>query len=137
MGQRLKGRTMTKKNGKAKGTLVRKTKKKKGWFPLYKFDFNRTEYEYLINECCFTDDERKIFDLRRKGRSVTYITLELNLSESTITRRIKSINKKICKAIKKYWQYQNIEITAASSFLPQWFFYESFLTVNWCFYRLF
>lgn len=30
MGQKLKGRTMTKKNGKAKGTLVRKTKKKKG-----------------------------------------------------------------------------------------------------------
>ena len=127
IGQRLKGRTMTKKNGKAKGTLVRKTKKKKGWFPLYKFDFNRTEYEYLINECCFTDDERKIFDLRRKGRSVTYITLELNLSESTITRRIKSINKKICKAIKNI---DNIKISKSLR-LPPFFHSDFFMKVFW------
>ena len=64
-----------------------------------KFDFTRTEYEYFIHECPFTDDEKEVFDLRRKGKSIVAISLELNMSESTVSRRIKSITKKVKKAI--------------------------------------
>ena len=92
-----KMRIRKKRNGKSKGVKIRK--KKKGWPPLNKFDFTRTEYEYFIHECPFTDDEKEVFDLRRKGKSIVAISLELNMSESTVSRRIKSITKKVKKAI--------------------------------------
>lgn len=97
MGQKLRVRTKKKRNGKSKGVKIRK--KKKGWPPLNKFDFTRTEYEYFLSECPFTDEEKQVFDLRRKGHSIVSISFELNMSESTVSRRIKSITKKVKKAI--------------------------------------
>lgn len=85
------------KSKKKKVVIARKPKK--GWLPLYKFDFTRTEYEYFLSECPFTDEEKAVFDLRRKGHSIVSISLELNMSESTVSRRIKSITKKVKKAI--------------------------------------
>ena len=64
-----------------------------------KLDFSRSEYQYLIEECCFTDEELAVLGLRRKGKSIIAISLELNISESTVSRRIKSICRKISKAI--------------------------------------
>lgn len=66
---------------------------------MYKFDFNKTEYEYFLNECPFTDEEKKVFELRRKGKSVYGMSFDLNVSERTIKRRIASVNKKIKKAL--------------------------------------
>ena len=97
MGQKLRVRTKKKRNGKSKGVKIRK--KKKGWPPLNKFDFTRTEYEYFLSECPFTDEEKQVFDLRRKGHSIVSISFELNMSESTVSRRIKSITRKLKKAI--------------------------------------
>jgi DNA-binding NarL/FixJ family response regulator len=67
--------------------------------PLNKFDFTRTEYEYFLSECPFTDEEKAVFELRRMGKSIIAISFELNMSESTVSRRIKSILKKVKKAI--------------------------------------
>lgn len=92
-----KMRIKKKKNGKSKGIKIRKSKK--GWPPLNKFDFTRTEYEYFLSECPFTEEEKQVFDLRRKGKSIVQISFELNMSESTVSRRIKSITKKVKKAI--------------------------------------
>ena len=91
----VKKRIRKKKNGNAKGKATRK----KGWPPLNKFDFTRTEYEYFLSECPFTDEEKQVFDLRRKGKSITSISFELNMSESTVSRRIKSITNKVKKVI--------------------------------------
>ena len=91
----IKSSPKNKKRKKRKITIVRK----KGWTPLNKFDFTRTEYEYFLAECPFTEDEKAIFDLRRKGKSIVAISFELNMSESTVSRRIKSITKKVKKAI--------------------------------------
>jgi len=66
---------------------------------MYRFDFNKSEYEYFIDECPFTDEEIEILSLRRRGKSVCCISMRMNLSERTVERRIKSINNKIIKAI--------------------------------------
>ena len=92
-----KMRIRKKKNGRAKGIKIRKSKKR--WPPLNKFDFTRTEYEYFLAECPFTDEEKQVFDLRRNGKSIVQISFELNMSESTVSRRIKSITKKVKKVI--------------------------------------
>lgn len=64
-----------------------------------KLDFSKTEYEYFISECCFTDEELKVLNLRRRGKSIICIAYELQMSESTVSRRIKSIVKKMLKVI--------------------------------------
>lgn len=64
-----------------------------------KLDFSRSEYQYFVEECCFTEEELSVLELRRKGHSIISIATELNMSESTVSRRIKSICKKISKVI--------------------------------------
>ena len=64
-----------------------------------KNEFTRKECEYFLIECNFSCDERAVFDLRVIGKSITEIALALNMSESTVNRRIKSIKRKIYKVI--------------------------------------
>ena len=42
---------------------------------LKRLDFNKNEYEYFIENCNFTDRQKEILDLRRKGKSIIEITL--------------------------------------------------------------
>ena len=41
----------------------------------------------------------KIFEMKIKDYSITKIAMELNMSESTINRRIKDLKRKIMKVI--------------------------------------
>ena len=66
---------------------------------LKKLDFNKAEYEYFIENCNFTERQKEIIDLRRKGKSIIEISLEINISERTINREIKTIKHKIYKII--------------------------------------
>lgn len=65
-----------------------------------KFDFSYDEYQRFLERCPFIDDEKIILEIRRKEKSVTNIALDLNVSERTVSRKIKSICKKILKEIK-------------------------------------
>ena len=65
----------------------------------HRFDFSYNEYQNFLLKCPFTDEEIKILDLRRKGKSVIEISLELNISDRTVERRIGSIARKILKEI--------------------------------------
>lgn len=65
-----------------------------------RFDFSYEEYQKFIVQCPFTDEELKILEMRRKGKSVIQVSMELSLSDRTVERRIKSIGKKIIKEIK-------------------------------------
>nr|DAG65969.1 MAG TPA: ECF sigma factor [Caudoviricetes sp.] len=67
--------------------------------PLYKFDFSSAEYKRFLEVCPFTDDELKIIDMRRHGKSVLQISFELNIAERTVSKYIKSITKKISKEL--------------------------------------
>lgn len=64
-----------------------------------KFEFSNAEYQHFIAICPFSDEELKILDMRRRGKSIIQISLELAMSDRTVSRRIKSIAKKINKEI--------------------------------------
>lgn len=65
-----------------------------------KFDFSYDEYQRFLERCPFTDDEKINLEMCRKEKSVTNIAMALNVSERTVSRKIKSICKKIVKEIK-------------------------------------
>lgn len=62
-------------------------------------EFTEIECEKFRNECNFTPDERRIFDLRVTDHSIIEICTNLNMCESTVNRRIKNIKRKILKVI--------------------------------------
>ena len=64
-----------------------------------KFEFTKNEFEVLKDKCMFNEELSKIFEYRIKNYIITEIALKLNLSESTVSRRIKEIKKKIMKVI--------------------------------------
>lgn len=63
----------------------------------HKFDFSSSEYQKYLQLCPFSDEELKVLDMRRRGKSVIEIRFALNLSESTVLRRMDSIARKIDK----------------------------------------
>lgn len=64
-----------------------------------RFDFSHAEYQRFMGRCPFTDEEIKVLELRRRGKSVVQISIGLNLSTRTVDRRIKDIIRKINKEI--------------------------------------
>ena len=66
---------------------------------MYSFDFNKKEYDYIIENCNFQNIELEIFNLKRKGYSVPQIAYETNISEATVNRKVKKIKNKIMKLI--------------------------------------
>lgn len=64
-----------------------------------KTEFTESECERFRRECNFSDEERAVFDLRVKARSIIEIQEALNMSESTVNRRIRNIKRKIHKVI--------------------------------------
>lgn len=66
---------------------------------LKKLDFNKAEYEYFLENCNFTDRQKEIFNLRRRGMSIIEISFKTNLCDRTINREIKKIKNKILKLI--------------------------------------
>lgn len=66
---------------------------------MYKFDFSYAEYQRFLDICPFSDEEKEIIRLKRKGESNISICRKLSLSESALWRRIKKIQNKIAKEI--------------------------------------
>lgn len=70
---------------------------------LKNLDFNKAEYEYFLENCNFTDRQKEILNLRRRGMSIVQISMHegefLPTSTSTVDREIQNIKKKILKVI--------------------------------------
>jgi DNA-binding CsgD family transcriptional regulator len=64
-------------------------------------DFIRSECDHFREECNFTPSERAVFDMRVADDSVVKISMELNMSESAVYKRIRRIKKKINKVLEK------------------------------------
>lgn len=75
-----------------------------------KLQFTTSERDYLIRECGFTDEEKEIFLLRSRGKTILQISFIMEekyskqLPNGTYTvgkveARIRSIKKKILKVI--------------------------------------
>ena len=62
-------------------------------------EFTEIECRKFRDECNFTPDERRIFDLRVKDHSIIEICSTLHMTESTVNRRIRNIKNKILKVI--------------------------------------
>lgn len=67
-----------------------------------KLDFTRPELDYILENANFTVEQEKIFKMltSKYGRaSIVNISLTMNMSESTVKRRIKQIKHKIIKIL--------------------------------------
>lgn len=66
------------------------------------FDFTKKELEYILENANFTIEQEEIFKMltSRYGRaSIVSISIKLNMSESTVKRRIKQIKSKILRLV--------------------------------------
>lgn len=64
-----------------------------------KTEFTEIECDPFRRDCNFTPDELNVFNLRVKDHSIVEISMRLNLSESTVSRKIKNIKRKIVKVL--------------------------------------
>ena len=64
-----------------------------------KTEFTEPECVWFRQVCNFTPQELSVFDLRVKDSTIVQIQEKLNMSESTVNRRIKSIKAKIHKVL--------------------------------------
>ena len=63
------------------------------------FEFTKEEFEQIVDKAMLNEELTKIFEMKIKDYSITKMAMELNLSESTINRRIKELKRKIMKVL--------------------------------------
>lgn len=64
-----------------------------------KFDFTKEEYEHLKEQLMLDEELSKILEMKIKNYSITKMSIELNMSVSSVNRRIKRLKKKIMKLL--------------------------------------
>ena len=67
-----------------------------------RLDFTTPELEYILNNANFTVEQEEIFKMltSKYGRaSIVNISIKMNMSESTVKRRIKQIKSKILRLL--------------------------------------
>ena len=62
-------------------------------------DFTKLELDKFRRECNFTDIERQCFDLKAKDKTNTQLSMELNVSESTISVVMRRVRTKITRVL--------------------------------------
>ena len=63
------------------------------------FEFTKTEYDKICEECMLNDEYKKLLEMKIKGYSRIKMAMELNISEATLDVMIKKLKKKIMKII--------------------------------------
>ena len=64
-----------------------------------RFDFTKDEYETLRDKMMLNEELTQIFEMKIRGYSVIEMSMKLNMSESTVKRRVKEIKKKLERVI--------------------------------------
>ena len=62
-------------------------------------DFVEWELDMFREKCNFTPDELCYFNLRAKDKSNVQIALEMNISESMVSKLAKRVKSKMCKVL--------------------------------------
>ena len=88
--QKVKSIRIKPKNRKRIKRKITITRLKKDGAALNKFDFSYDEYQRFLERCPFSEEEMEIFNMRRKGYSITQIAIKLNICDRTVSKRIKS-----------------------------------------------
>lgn len=78
-----------------------------------KFDFTRDEYEYLIDKLMLNEELSKILKMKIEGYSIAEMSIKLDMSESSINRRIDKLKKKIMRIM---WYKYETELIIQNSF---------------------
>lgn len=60
-----------------------------------KLEMRQSEYDRLLAECGFTDEEKAVLGLKRRGWDNVDIAAELYCSSRTVGRRLHSIRRKM------------------------------------------
>ena len=66
------------------------------------FDFTKFELDYIIQNANFNEEQEQIFKMLtgRQGRqSIVNISIKMNMSESTVKRKIRQIKNKIIRLL--------------------------------------
>ena len=66
---------------------------------MFKFDFTRTEYDKIIYDAMLNEELAQLLEYKIKGYSIVQISMKMNMSESTVKKKIKILKKKILKVI--------------------------------------
>jgi hypothetical protein len=73
-----------------------------------KFEYSKTEYERICEECMLNEEERIILKLRCQSKSAVQILaileeMNIPISNTTLSRKILKIDNKIKKMIRDGW----------------------------------
>ena len=60
-----------------------------------RFDMPKSEYERVLDECGFTDSEKQVLALKRRGWANADVAAEMYVSLRTVNRRVHSIKEKM------------------------------------------
>ena len=63
------------------------------------FEFTKEQFEDISKKAMLNDELKEIFEMKIKNYSIAQMSIKLNMSESTVNRRIKVLKKKIMKVI--------------------------------------
>lgn len=63
------------------------------------FDLTKEEYNYIKDKLMLNEELSKILEMKIKRYSITKMSMELNMSESSVNRRIKELKRKIKKIL--------------------------------------
>lgn len=63
------------------------------------FDLTKDEYNYIKDKLMLNEELSKILEMKIKRYSITKMSMELNMSESSVNRRIKELKRKIKKIL--------------------------------------
>ena len=63
------------------------------------FEFTLDEFKSICDKAMLNGELKQIFEMKIKGYSIVQMAIKLNMSESTVNRRIKQLKKKIMEVI--------------------------------------
>lgn len=63
------------------------------------FNFTKTEYEYICEECMLNEDYKELLKMEIKDYSRVKMAQELNVSTDTLDKMIANLKKKIKKIL--------------------------------------
>lgn len=69
------------------------------------FDFTKEEFETIKEKLMLNEELSELLERKIKGESIIKIALEMNMSQSTVNRRIKKLKNKIMKIIWHFFDF--------------------------------
>ena len=63
------------------------------------FEFTKSDYEKICNECMLDEEYKKLLEYKIKGYSIVKMADELNCSQARISVMVKKLKKKIRRII--------------------------------------